>query len=219
MLLGWHYSDYYSNAYAMNQYLASRGFVVLSVNYRLGIGYGYAFHNAENAGSNGASEYIDVKAAGDWLAQQPQADSKRIGIYGGSYGGYLTALALGRDSKLFAAGVDIHGVHDRTVERVRNLVLPDKYERAPDAGRALQVAWESSPVSSVDTWTSPVLIIHGDDDRNVRFSQSTDLVARLEKKGVPMETMVVVDDTHHFMMHANSVKVNKAVASFFERKL
>jgi dipeptidyl aminopeptidase/acylaminoacyl peptidase len=219
MLLGWHYSDYYSNAYAMNQYLASRGFVVLSVNYRLGIGYGYAFHNAENAGSNGASEYIDVKAAGDWLAQQPQADSKRIGIYGGSYGGYLTALALGRDSKLFAAGVDIHGVHDRTVERVRNLVLPDKYERAPDAGRALQVAWESSPVSSVDTWTSPVLIIHGDDDRNVRFSQSTDLVARLEKKGVPMETMVVVDDTHHFMMHANSVKVNKAVSSFFERKL
>ena len=219
MLLGWHYSDYYSNAYAMNQYLASRGFVVLSVNYRLGIGYGYAFHNAENAGSNGASEYIDVKAAGDWLAQQPQADSKRIGIYGGSYGGYLTALALGRDSKLFSAGVDIHGVHDRTVERVRNLVLPDKYERAPDAGRALQVAWESSPVSSVNTWTSPVLIIHGDDDRNVRFSQSTDLVARLEKKGVPMETMVVVDDTHHFMMHANSVKVNKAVASFFERKL
>lgn len=219
MLLGWHYSDYYSNAYAMNQYLASRGFVVLSVNYRLGIGYGYAFHNAENAGSNGASEYIDVKAAGEWLAQQPQVDSKRIGIYGGSYGGYLTALALGRDSKMFAVGVDIHGVHDRTVERVRNLVLPDKYERAPDAGRALQIAWESSPVSSVDTWTSPVLIIHGDDDRNVRFSQSTDLVARLEKKGVPMETMVVVDDTHHFMMHANSVKVNKAVASFFERKL
>ena len=98
-------------------------------------------------------------------------------------------------------------------------MLPDKYERAPDAERALQVAWESSPVSSVDTWTSPVLIIHGDDDRNVRFSQSTDLVARLEKKGVPLETMVVVDDTHHFMLHLNSLKVNKAVASFFERKL
>ena len=219
MLLGWNYSDYYANAYAMNQYLASRGFVVLSVNYRLGIGYGYEFHNAKNGGSNGASEYLDIKAAGEWLAKQSQIDPKRIGIYGGSYGGFLTALALGRDSKLFAVGVDIHGVHDRTVERARNLVLPDQYERAPDANRALEVAWKSSPVAYVNTWKSPVLFIHGDDDRNVRFSQSTDLVRRLEELGVPMETMVIVDDTHHFMMHANQVKVNKAISAFFEKKL
>src|SRR5436190_21395197 len=71
MLLGWHYSDYYSNAYAMNQYLASRGFVVLAVNYRLGIGYGYEFQNPEKAGRTGASEYLDIKAAGEWLAKQP----------------------------------------------------------------------------------------------------------------------------------------------------
>ncbi len=219
MLLGWHYSDYYSNAYAMNQYLANQGFVVLSVNYRLGIGYGHAFHNPPRAGTNGASEYIDIKAAGDWLAQQSQVDPARIGIYGGSYGGFLTALALGRDSRLFAAGVDIHGVHDRTIERTRNLVLPDKYERAPDAGKALQVAWESSPIAYTDTWTSPVLVIHGDDDRNVRFSQSTDLVRRLEARGVPLETLVIVDDTHHFMLHANAVRVNKAVADFFNRRL
>jgi dipeptidyl aminopeptidase/acylaminoacyl peptidase len=219
MLLGWNYSDYYANAYAMNQYLASRGFVVLSVNYRLGIGYGYEFHNAKNGGSNGASEYLDIKAAGEWLAKQNQIDPKRIGIYGGSYGGFLTAMALGRDSKLFAVGVDIHGVHDRTVERARSLVLPDQYERAPDADRALEVAWKSSPVAYVNTWKSPVLFIHGDDDRNVRFSQSTDLVRRLEELGVPIETMVIVDDTHHFMMHANQVKVNKAIAAFFEKKL
>jgi dipeptidyl aminopeptidase/acylaminoacyl peptidase len=219
MLLGWHYSDYYANAYAMNQYLASRGFVVLSVNYRLGIGYGYEFHNPKNGGSNGASEYIDIKAAGEWLAKQNQVDAKRIGIYGGSYGGFLTALALGRDSKLFAVGVDVHGVHDRTIERARNLVLPDQYERAPDADRALEVAWKSSPVAYVNTWKSPVLMIHGDDDRNVRFSQTTDLVRRLEELKVPMETMVIVDDTHHFMMHANQVRVNKAIAAFFEKKL
>ncbi len=183
MLLGWHYSDYYSNAYATNQYLASQGYVVLSVNYRLGIGYGFEFHRPARAGAAGASEYIDVKAAAEWLARQPNVDPKRIGIYGGSYGGYLVALALGRDSRLFAAGVDIHGVHDQTVERTRNLLYPDRYERAPDADRASAVAWASSPVSSVKTWTSPVLIIHADDDRNVRFSQSTDLVRRLEAKG------------------------------------
>ncbi|MGE0772049.1 MAG: prolyl oligopeptidase family serine peptidase [Cyclobacteriaceae bacterium] len=219
MLLGWHYSDYYSNAYATNQYLASLGFVVLSVNYRLGIGYGYEFHQPDNAGTNGASEYIDVKAGGEWLARQPQVDASKIGIYGGSYGGYLTAMALGRDSKLFAAGVDVHGVHDRTVNRIRNYLMPDQYEKAPDAAKAAEVAWQSSPVSSVDTWTSPVLIIHGDDDRNVRFDQSTDLVQRLQAKGVPMETLVIVDDTHHWMMHANSLKAGKATADFFVRKL
>jgi dipeptidyl aminopeptidase/acylaminoacyl peptidase len=217
MLLGWHYSDYYANAYATNQYLANRGFVVLSVNYRLGIGYGYEFHQPSNAGTNGASEYLDVKAAGEWLARQPQVDPARIGIYGGSYGGYLVALALGRDSKLFAAGVDIHGVHDRTAGRGRASVMPEGYERAPDAERALEVAWQSSPISAVDSWTSPVLLIHGDDDRNVRFSQSTDLARRLEAKGVPVETLVIVDDTHHFLRHTNWLTVGRATAEFFER--
>jgi dipeptidyl aminopeptidase/acylaminoacyl peptidase len=218
MLLGWNYSDYYANAYASNQYLASRGFVVLSVNYRLGIGYGYDFHQAPNAGTNGASEYLDIKAAGEWLAAQPGVDPARIGVYGGSYGGYLVALALGKDSRLFAAGVDIHGVHERTGGR-GSLLAPAGYERVPDAERALQVAWESSPVAYVGTWTSPVLVIHGDDDRNVQFSQSSDLVRRLEAKGVPLETLVIVDDTHHFMRHANWVTVGKATAEFFERRL
>ena len=219
MLLGWHYSDYYSNAYSINQYLANLGFVVITVNYRLGIGYGYKFHQAEKSGSAGASEYIDVKAAGEWLARQPNVDASRIGIYGGSYGGYLTALALGRDSKLFAAGVDIHGVHDRTVNRTRNIIIPDGYERSPDAEEALKVAWQSSPVSSVDTWTSPVLIIHADDDRNVPFSQSTDLVQRLAAKGVPMELLMVVDDTHHWMKWSNAVKVGNATADYFRKQL
>lgn len=219
MLLGWHYSDYYSNAYAMNQYLASRGFIVLSVNYRLGIGYGYEFHNPENAGTSGAAEYTDIKAAGEWLSRQPDVDPKKIGVYGGSYGGYLTAMALAKDSELFAAGVDIHGVHDRTIERTRSLVMPDRYERAPDADLALKVAWESSPIAYMSSWKSPVLVIHGDDDRNVRFSQSTDLVRRLEKLNIPTETLVIPDDTHHFMLHAKQLKVNKATADFFERRL
>ena len=95
--------------------LASRGYVVLSVNFRLGIGYGHDFHRPPNAGVQGAAEYQDVKAGGEYLQRLPQVDAKRIGIYGGSYGGYLTALALARDSKLFA--VDIHGVHNWTAER------------------------------------------------------------------------------------------------------
>ena len=218
MLLGWNYSDYYSNSYALNQYLASQGFVVLSVNYRLGIGYGYDFHQPAKGGATGASEYQDVRAGAVWLAEQPQVDATRIGIYGGSYGGYLTALALARDSKLFAAGVDIHGVHDWSQQRYA-VTQTERVEKIPDADLANKVVWESSPISSVRNWTSPVLIIHGDDDRNVRFNQSTDLVRRLDKQGVPMETMVIVDDTHHWMKHTNALKMSAATADFFKRRL
>ncbi|MBD2704515.1 S9 family peptidase [Spirosoma sp. BT702] len=220
MLLGWHYSDYYANSYAMNQYLTSLGFVVLSVNYRLGIGYGYDFHQPANGGATGASEYQDVRAGALWLTEQPQVDATKIGIYGGSYGGYLTALALARDSKLFAAGVDIHGVHDWSAQRAgMSLNQSDRVEKSPDLEKAAKVVYESSPISSIRNWTSPVLIIHGDDDRNVQFSQSTDLVQRLEKQGVPMETTVIVDDTHHWMKHTNALKLGNATGDFFKRKL
>src|SRR5207247_8415619 len=147
MVLGLHYSDYYSNAYALNQYLASRGFIVLSVNYRLGIGYGYDFHQPPNSGSRGAAEYRDVQAAAAYLRSQPRVDASRIGIYGGSYGGYLTALALARNSDVFATGVDIHGVHDwstyaRRLDRQRS-------EQAPDVAFAVGTAWHSRPRSPV----------------------------------------------------------------------
>ena len=218
MLLGWNYSDYYSNAYASNQYLASLGFVVLAVNYRLGIGYGYAFHKPAKGGAAGASEYKDIKAAGEWLSKQNFVDSSKIGIYGGSYGGYLTALALARDSRLFKAGVDFHGVHDWTTQSGAFSAMKDKYEKAPDFDQAQKTAWLSSPVSSINTWKSPVLIIQGDDDRNVRFNQSVDLIDRLEKKGISYETLMIVDDTHHWMHFDNAVTVYGAAAEFFVRK-
>jgi dipeptidyl aminopeptidase/acylaminoacyl peptidase len=219
MLLGWNYSDYYSNAYALNQYLASRGFVVLSVNYRLGIGYGRDFQQPNHAGSQGASEYQDVRAAAEWLRSRPFVDPARVGIYGGSYGGFLTAMALARNSDLFAAGVDIHGVHDWTTERARGLMNRDRYEEPPDLSRALETAWTSSPASHVKSWKSPVLLIHGDDDRNVRFSQTVDLARRLSALGVEFEELIIPDDTHHFMRHSNWVRVDAATATFFERKL
>lgn len=221
MLLGWHYGDYYWNAYAQNQYLANRGFVVLSINYRLGIGYGHDFQRPLRAGIAGASEYLDVKAAGEWLRTQTGVDPARIGIYGGSYGGYLTALALGRDSDLFAAGVDIHGVHDMTSDAGNRFGANTwRFERpASEVESLARIAWQSSPVSSVLTWRSPVLFIHADDDRNVRFAQTVDLVQRLKARQVELEEITIVDDTHHFMRHANQKRVNAAIAEYLERKL
>ena len=190
----------------------------MSVNYRLGIGYGRDFQQAAHAGSQGASEYQDVKAAAEWLRSQPFVDPSRVGVYGGSYGGFLTAMALSHNSDLFAAGVDIHGVHDWTTERARGMLNRDRYEQAPDLDSALALAWQSSPVSSMKTWKSPVLVIQGDDDRNVRFSQTVDLIQRLTEEGIPFEELVIPDDTHHMMRHANWVRVDSATADFFERK-
>src|SRR5579883_3034288 len=161
MLLGWHYMDYYHNAYGMNQYLASLGFIVLAVNYRSGIGYGLDFREALNYGATGASEFNDVMGAGLYLRGRPDVDPKRIGVWGGSYGGYLTALALSRASDLFAAGVDFHGVHDWN-DVIRNFV--PAYDPGKDADAA-RIAFQSSPMSSISTWRSPVLLIHGDEDR------------------------------------------------------
>ncbi len=112
MQLGWHYRGYYHNAYALNQYLASSGYVLLSVNYRSGIGYGMEFREALNYGARGASEFNDVVGAGLYLQSRPDVDPERLGLWGGSYGGYLTALGLAGASDLFAAGVDVRGVHD-----------------------------------------------------------------------------------------------------------
>lgn len=214
MLLGWHYGDYYANTYALNQYLASQGFIVLSVNYRLGIGYGFDFHKPLNAGSYGASEYQDIKAAGEWLAALPQVDADRIGVYGGSYGGYLTALALGKDSDLFAVGVDIHGVHNYI-----GRIPPVSAEPAPDVAEAIERAKQSSPISFVDTWKSPVLFIHGDDDANVDFQQTIDLLNRVKAEGVPYEAIMIPDETHHWMLYKNQLRVDQAVADYLIKHL
>ncbi|GAB2494670.1 S9 family peptidase [Algoriphagus taiwanensis] len=215
MLLGWSYMDYYTNTYALNQYLAELGFVVLSVNFRLGIGYGYEFHRPAYGYYQGAVEYQDIKAGGEFLANLPQVDGEKIGIYGGSYGGYLTALALARDSKLFKVGVDIHGVHDLD----SRYELPDGYEVAPDYEKAKEIAWKSSPIADLATWTSPVLFIHSDDDRNVNVSQTTDLIRRFDELKKPYESILIPGDTHHWMKWENMIRVSNETATFLQKHL
>ncbi len=214
MLLGWHPMYYYHNAYAFNQYLASRGYIVLSVNYRSGVGYGMEFREALDYGATGASEYQDVAGAGLYLRNRADVDPKRIGLWGGSYGGYLTALGLARASHLFAAGVDFHGVHEwvRDIQDTR----PGAVQMKEDVQRR---AWESSPMSSVDSWRSPVLLIHGDDDRNVAFNQTVQLADELRKRKVEFEELIFPDEVHDFLLQKNWLRAYRAAASFLDRKL
>ncbi|HSZ53789.1 MAG TPA: prolyl oligopeptidase family serine peptidase [Caulobacteraceae bacterium] len=220
MLLGWSYMDYYSNAYAVNEYLATHGFVVLSVNYRLGIGYGRAFNHPARAGYRGASEYQDVLAGARWLQGQSNVDPARIGIWGGSYGGFLTALALARNSDVFKAGVDLHGVHNWTSEHSGffGRFGAEGYEKG-DLDQAKTAAWQASPVASMDSWKSPVLLIQGDDDRNVDFHQTVDLARRLAAHDVPYEELVIPNEIHGFLRHASWLEADSATINFLDKEL
>jgi len=214
MLLGWHYMMYYSNAYGMNQYLASRGYIVLAVNYRSGIGYGMNFREALNYGASGASEFNDVEGAGLYLRSRPDVDAARIGLWGGSYGGYLTALGLARASDLFAAGVDMHGVHDWNTEIPTFAANGYRPEQRAEFARK---AWESSPLAAIDTWRSPVLLIQGDDDRNVPFAETVDLAEALRKQKVDFDLLVFPDEIHDFLMHRTWLKAYHASSDFFDK--
>ena len=215
MFLGWHPGEYYSTVYAMNQYLASKGYVVLSVNYRSGTGYGLNFREALNYGPAGASEFNDVMAAGLYLKNRSDVDGKRIGCWGGSWGGYLTALALARASDLFAAGVDLHGVYDW------GLILPDlnPESASPEHMKKAQLAFSSSPIASLSTWRSPVLMIHGDDDRNAPFAETVQQAADLRKQGVDFEELIFPDEIHQLLLHRTWVQVFAAMTDFLDRKL
>lgn len=215
MLPGWHYMFYYHQAYGFNQYLANKGYVVLSVNYRAGIGYGMEFREADHYGATGASEFNDVLGAGRYLRSRDDVDPVRIGLWGGSYGGYLTALGLARASDLFAVGVDIHGVHDWNLE-IANTALPNEPEKRQETAR---IAFESSPLAHVATWRSPVLLIQGDDDRNVAFANSTRMVEALRKQGVYFEQLILPDEIHDFLVHADWLAVYRAADEFLGRFL
>ena len=215
MLVNWHYNYYYRNAYAMNQWLASQGYIVLSVNYRSGIGYGLEFREALNYGASGGAEFNDVMGAGLYLKGRADVDPTRIGLWGGSYGGYLTAMGLSRASDLFAAGVDFHGVHDWN-QGIRTFVPDYSVHDNPEFSRR---AFGASPLSTVDTWKSPVLLIHGDDDRNVSFIESINLIVELRKRKVEVEQLVLPDEVHDFLRHQNWVRGYKATTDFFNRRL
>jgi dipeptidyl aminopeptidase/acylaminoacyl peptidase len=163
----------------------------------------------------GASEFNDVEGAGLYLRSRADVDPQRIGLWGGSYGGYLTALGLARASDIFAAGVDMHGVHDWNTE-IPNFMPTYKPTDQPDAAR---LAWESSPLSAINTWRSPVLLIQGDDDRNVPFAEMVDLAEALRKKGVEFEQLVFPDEIHDFLLNRTWLAAYHAGADFFDRHL
>src|SRR5262249_20401287 len=156
-------------------------------------------------------------AGGRYLQGRTDVDPTRIGIWGASLGGYLTALALARNSDVFAAGVDVHGVHDRTPAvnpaELSRAIVGDGISEA-DIREALKVAFQSSPISAIASWKSPVLLIHGDDDRTVDFHQTVDLKRRLVERGVHVEELVLPDDVHDSLLWSHWKRAATATTEF-----
>jgi len=200
MLPAYHYMQFYHWSYGYNQWLQSQGYVVLSVNYRLGIGYGNSFRRAPNSRAQGNSEYQDVLAGAKYLQTRADVDPTRIGIWGLSYGGLLVAQALARNSDVFVAGVDLAGVHI--------------YGNAQDT---TSLAFRSSAVGSIDKWKSPVFIQQGDDDRNVDFSQLVGLVSLLRARNIYHELTVTPDDVHESLIHSRWIDIFGRSGDFLRR--
>jgi dipeptidyl aminopeptidase/acylaminoacyl peptidase len=184
MLPAYHYMQFYHWAYGVNEWLTSMGYIVMSINYRSGIGYGRAFRSAPGTGGRGNSEYQDVLAGAQYLQARADVDPKRVGIWGLSYGGLLTSQALARNSDIFVAGADLAGVHLQ--------------------GSSLDptsLSYRSSTISQIDNWKSPVFLVQGDDDRNVNFAQMVGLVNLLRVRNVYYELEVIPDDVHESLIH------------------
>ncbi|MSR35999.1 MAG: S9 family peptidase [Gemmatimonadetes bacterium] len=206
MLPGYHYHDgsrgFYHMVYGMQQYFANKGYVVMSVNYRAGTNYGKAYREALEGRDRGNSEYRDILAAGQYLHDRPDVDPERLGVWGLSYGGWLTGQALSRNSELFKAGMIFAGVQMRSASMDPS-----------------NLAYQSSPAYNIDKWTSPVLIVHGDDDRNVEFSQTVGLVQALRAYNVPHEVIVNPNDTHYSQLYSRWVEAWPAIDEWFDRTL
>jgi len=239
MYCAFHFVSDYADLYAINQYLALNGFVVLSINYRSGIGYGKNFRDCKGCEHLGAAEYQDIVGGYKYLTQLPYVDSNRIGIYGLSYGGLNTLQALSRNSDFFKVGVANAPVFNwLSSKRFDGEILYDYMPRVnlpinvgPEPNLASPVwpekvdfnmvlGYSSSPAAFITNFTSPVLVIHGDSDRNVDVQESIGLIRALEAKGgVEVEAIMFPNETHGLALFENRLVAAERTFEFLERFL
>ena len=205
----WDPFETHTHLYEANQYLANHGFVVLSINYRGGAGYGLEFREAKGFGAGGASELNDIIGAANYMKGRPDVDSARLGVWGGSYGGRMVSLALSRASEYFAAGADYAGVHDWTR-------MP---EWRPTDAETTRLALDSSAIAHVDTWRAPVLLMQADADVSVPFEQTAALLAALRSRGIPVETLSLPDEVHFLLRHESWNTIFEATREYLDRQL
>jgi Tol biopolymer transport system component/dienelactone hydrolase len=178
--------------YAMHQYFAQQGYVILTVDYRGNSGYSREWATGDY-GDPGGTETGDVNAGADYLKTLPYVDGDRIGVWGLSYGGYMVMQSLVVDPKLFNCAIDVAGVGDWATY---NLSVASRLGSNPSENPEL---WDrSSPVRHLDKLERPLLILQGTNDVNVPFWETLKVVDTLEKLGKPFDLMIYPGEPHWF---------------------
>ncbi len=205
------------------QYLVNHGYVVLGINNRGSSGYGKSFYTADDR-KHGREPLWDCVAAKTYLQSLPYVDSERIGIIGGSYGGYMVLSALAFKPEEFAVGVDIFGVSNwlRTLESMPKWWEAQRaalYKEVGDPQADRAFLQETSPLFHADKIRKPLFVIQGANDPRVIRSESDDIVAAVEKNGVPVEYVVFDDEGHGFTKKKNQIEGWSATLKFLDSYL
>lgn len=208
---------------AQIQYLVNHGYVVLGINNRGSSGYGKTFFTADDQ-KHGREPLWDCVEARKYLGNLPYVDSTRIGIIGGSYGGYMVLAALAYQPDVFDAGVDIFGVSNwlRTLQNMPpwwESIRQALFKEMGDPVKDEVMLREISPVFHTDRITKPLLVLQGANDPRVLKAESDDIVAAVRKKGVPVEYIVFEDEGHGFTKKANQLAGYKATLEFLDKHL
>jgi dipeptidyl aminopeptidase/acylaminoacyl peptidase len=206
----WDPFETHTHLYEANQYLANHGYIVLSVNYRGGSGYGFEFREPPGFGAGGSAELNDIIGAAKYLLRRSDVDPRRLGVWGGSYGGRMTSLALASAPQFFAAGADYAGISNW-------LKMPGVYTPYDEA--ANRIAFESSPMAHIASWRAPVLLMHSDADPAVPFEQTTDLATALRNKGIKVDYLMLPNEVHFLLRHESWNVIFSATRDYFDRQM
>jgi dipeptidyl aminopeptidase/acylaminoacyl peptidase len=205
------------------QFLANHGYVVLDINNRGSSGYGKTFFVADDR-KHGREPLWDCVEAKKYLSSLPYVDGKRVGIMGGSYGGYMVAAALAFQPEVFDVGVDIFGVTNwvRTLQSIPpwwEAGRQSLYDEIGNPETELDMLKATSPVFHADKIRKPLIVIQGKNDPRVIKVESDDLVAAVKKNGVPVEYVVFDDEGHGFTKKKNQIAAYGAIVAFLDKHL
>ncbi len=202
------------------EYLVHNGYAVLAPNVRGSTGYGRAYSHLDDVEKR-MDSVADLAYAAHWLKGQPAFDGERIAVYGGSYGGFMVLAALTTYPDLWAAGVDIVGISN-FVTFLENTSDYRRNHRESEYGSLAQhrdFLQSISPLNQVDHIAAPLMVIHGANDPRVPLSEAEQLVAALEKRGVPVEFLVFADEGHGLAKLKNKEVAYPAVIHFLDKFL
>ncbi|MBV9924738.1 MAG: S9 family peptidase [Acidobacteria bacterium] len=208
---------------ALTQYLVNHGYVVLGVNNRGSSGYGKSFFTADD-GKHGREPLWDCVEAKRWLQKQDYVDPQRIGIAGGSYGGYMVLAALAFKPEEFAVGVDLFGVSNwvRTLQSIPPYWEPIRkalYKEVGDPSTQLEFLRETSPLFHADKIKRPLIVLQGANDPRVIKPESDEIVENIRKRGGVVEYVVFDNEGHGFTKKANEIRAYKAILDFLDKYL